>query len=199
MQNSATLKINVTKDEDGSHQKVWYTMSTPSIHTCWLKRVVSIAIQWVWFERPLQHQITVGGKRLSGIGVLTTRGMEDVYLVEGSVNGDIFLQFTQRCLLSFIQTFNGNNPRSVVVFDNASIHHLETVLDLITASGAFVRFLPLDLNPIEEAFSQVKVYLREYQVAFRCTESPRLTVASAFQSVTTEHCINDIKHAGYME
>ena len=107
----------------------------------------------------MQHQITVGGKHLSGIGVLTTSGMEDVYLVEGSVNGDIFLRFIQRCLLSIIQPFDGNNPRSVVVFDNASIHHLETVADLITASGALARFLPPyspDLNPIEEAFSKVK-------------------------------------------
>ena len=32
---------------------------------------------------PVQHQIKVGGKRLSGIGVtvLITTGMEDVYLV----------------------------------------------------------------------------------------------------------------------
>ena len=91
---------------------------------------------------------------------------------------------------------------TVVVFDNASIHHLETVVDLITASGALVRFLPPyspDLNPIEEAFSKVKAYLRENQVAFQCTKSPRLVVASAFQSVTTENCISYIKHAGYME
>lgn len=151
---------------------------------------------------PVQHQITVGGKRLSGIGVLTTRGMEDVYLVEGSVNGDTFLRFIQRCLLNIIQPFDGNNHRSIVVFDNASIHHLDTVVDLISASGALVRFLPPyspDLNPIEEAFSKVKAYLRENQVAFRCTESPRLIVSSAFQSVTKENCISYIKNAGYME
>ena len=114
---------------------------------------------------PVQHQITVGGKRLSGIGVMSTRCMEDVYLVEGSVNGDIFLWFIQRCLLNIIQPFDGNNPRSVVVFDNASIHHLETVVALISASNALVRFLPRgspDLNPIEEAFGKVKAYLTNY-------------------------------------
>ena len=57
---------------------------------------------------------------------MTTRGVEDAYLVDGNVNGKIFLDFVQRCLLDVIQPFDGNNPRSVVVFDNASIHHLVT-------------------------------------------------------------------------
>ena len=88
------------------------------------------------------------------------------------MNGDIFLRFIQRCLLNIIQPFDGNNHRSIiVVFDNASIrvHHLETVVDLISASGALVRFLPPyrpDLNPIEGAFSNVKAYLRKTRFPF---------------------------------
>ena len=110
----------------------------------------------------MQYQLFVYGKRISGIGILTTQGIEDVYIVEGSVNGAVFIQFIQRCLLNVIQPFNGSNHNSVVVFDNASIHHLSTVFDLITAAGALVSFLPPyspDLNPIEEAFSKVKAYI----------------------------------------
>ena len=84
---------------------------------------------------------------------MTTRDVEDAYLVDCNVNGKIFLDFVKRCLLDVIQPVDGNNPRSVVVFDNASIHHLETVVDLIEAAGTLVRFLPPyrpDLNPIEE-------------------------------------------------
>ena len=66
---------------------------------------------------------------------MTTRGIEDTYLIEGNVNGDIFLQFVQRCLLNIIQPFDGNNARSVVL-DNASIHHVDAVVELITAAGA---------------------------------------------------------------
>lgn len=69
----------------------------------------------------MQHQLFFRGKHLSGIGVLSTRGMEDVYLVEGNVNGTIFLQFIHNCQLGVIQPFNGSNHQSVVVFDNASI------------------------------------------------------------------------------
>ena len=35
---------------------------------------------------PVHYQLCVYGKRISGIGILTTRGMEDVYIVEGKVN-----------------------------------------------------------------------------------------------------------------
>ena len=119
-------------------------------------------------------------KRISSIGVLTTEGIEDVYIVEGNVNGAIFLQ---RCLLN-IKPFDGSNSKSVVIFDNASIHHLSSVVATITAAGALVRFLPPyspDFNPIEEAFSKVKAY---NQRAYHSTNNPWLIVASAFTSIT---------------
>ena len=55
--------------------------------------------------------------------------------------------------------FNGTNSRSVVVLDNASIHHVTEVESLIEETGAIVIYLPPyspDLNPIEECFSKVK-------------------------------------------
>ena len=64
---------------------------------------------------------------MSAIGVFTTRGIEDSYIVEGNMNADKFLQFVQRCLLPILFPFDGDNPRSVVVLDNAAIHHMEAV------------------------------------------------------------------------
>ena len=54
---------------------------------------------------PVTHKFTVYGKRLSAIGILTYRGMEDVYIVEGNVNSDIFINFIQRCLLPILHPF----------------------------------------------------------------------------------------------
>uniref|UniRef100_A0A1X7UKH8 Tc1-like transposase DDE domain-containing protein n=1 Tax=Amphimedon queenslandica TaxID=400682 RepID=A0A1X7UKH8_AMPQE len=48
--------------------------------------------------------------------------------------------------------------------DNASIHHVDEVIDKIESTGAIVQFLPPyspDLNPIEEAFSKVKANLKK--------------------------------------
>ena len=47
--------------------------------------------------------------------------------------------------------YHGNNARSVVVMDNASIHHLDRVKDIITGIGAKLIFLPPyspDLMPL---------------------------------------------------
>ena len=111
--------------------------------------------------------------------------------MEGNVNGEIFLSFIQSCLHNIIKPFDRNNSKSVVVFHNASILHLSTVIDIITAAGAIVRFLPPyspDLNPIEEAFSKVKAYLRDNQHTYQSTQSPRVIVTSSFTTVTKKNC-----------
>ena len=136
---------------------------------------------------PVSYKFTVYGKRLSAIGILTYRGIEDVYIAEGNVNADIFLNFVQRCLLPILLPFDGgDNPRSVVILDNASIHHVETVTRLISATGALVRFLPPyspDLNPIEEAFSKVKSYLRDNEQGYQSTHTPRIMFVEALHQL----------------
>ena len=111
---------------------------------------------------PVQHTLRVGGKQISAIRVMTTGGIENAYIVEGGVNGDVFENFVRRSLLPILQPFNGSNPCSVVILDNASIHHLEQIEDMITVVGPLIRFmLPYspDLMPLEEAFSQAKAFL----------------------------------------
>ena len=103
------------------------------------------------------------------------RGVEDVYIHEGTVNGDVFEDCVHTTLLPTLQPFNGANSRSVVVLDNASIHHLDQIQDIITSSGALIRFLPPyspDLMPLEEVFSKVKYFIRANEHVFLTTSSP---------------------------
>ena len=86
--------------------------------------------------------------------------------------------------------------------DNASIRHVDAVVELITAAGALVRFVPPyspHLNPIEEVFSKIKAFLKANESAYQATSKPRILVAHAFASVSSEDCIKYIRHAGYME
>ena len=138
---------------------------------------------------PITHHLLAYGQRISAISIMSTRGIEDVYLAEGSVNGDTFVQFIQRSLLNIIQPFDGNNPRSVVVLDNASIHHVDAVCELISAAGALVRFLPPyspDLNPIEEVFSKVKGYLKDERKR-DCLSSNQYTKNNHFKCISIHH------------
>jgi len=91
---------------------------------------------------PVRHQLKVGGQRISAIGIMSTGGMEDAYIAEGNVNGEVFENFVRKSLLPILQPFNGANACSVVILDNAAIHHLEQIEDMITGVGALIRFLP---------------------------------------------------------
>ena len=148
---------------------------------------------------PVRHTLRVGGKRISAIGVMKTGGIEDAYIVEGGVNGYVFETFVRRSLLPILQPFNGSNPCSVVILDNASIHHLEQIEDVITGVGTLIRFMPPyspDL-PLEEAFSQAKAFLKANDSVYLATMSPRIMVSMAFSVITQEDC-QDIQHAGYL-
>lgn len=81
---------------------------------------------------PQDFALKLRGKRYSAIGILTTGGVEDVYITEGSVNGEIFLDFVRKCLLPILMPFNAINPNSIVVLDNASIHHVDYMLSKLS-------------------------------------------------------------------
>lgn len=96
--------------------------------------------------------------------------------------------------------FNGSNPKCVVVLDNASIHHVSSVVDTIESVGAILRFLPPyspDMNPIEEVFSEVKQYIQANDLVYQAATSPEQIILSAFLSVSKQNCNAYINHAGY--
>ena len=141
------------------------------------------------------------GKRFSAIGALTSTSLLDSYIVEGTVNGDVFYDFVQSTLLPHLQPFNGINPNSVVVLDNCSIHHVEEVVALIQSVGALVLYLPPyspDLMPIEECFNKVKQFLREHDACFQAADDPIMIIRAAFASVSPSDCIAWATDCGYL-
>ena len=62
--------------------------------------------------------------------------------------------------------FNGQDSHSVVVMDNCAIHHTEPIASITQEVGSLVHYLPPyspDLNPIESAFSKVKLELQQLE------------------------------------
>ena len=149
---------------------------------------------------PVSYTLSIRGKRLSVIAVLSTRGIEDIEITEGTVNGDLFVHFVEHTLLPILQPFDGRNARSIVVMDNASVHHVSKVAELIHGVGALLRFLPAyspDFQPLEEAFSKVKYFLKENEVIYDSTSTPSLLLTWAFTTVTPTDCMGYIRHTGY--
>ena len=149
---------------------------------------------------PQDYQLQLRGMRYSAIGILSMEGIQDVYITEGTVNGDVFLDFIYSQLLPILRPFDGRSVNSVVVMDNASIHHVDDVVDAICSIGALVRFLPPyspDYNPIECVFGEVKQYMQANDLLVDTSLSIPTMLLMAFQSVSVENCRKYITYSGY--
>lgn len=130
-------------------------------------------------------------------------GMIDVHITTGSVDGETFGKFIERCLLPHLLPYNGTNPRRVVILDNASIHHVQPVVRMIEEAGALPIFLPPyspDFMPIEECFSKVKSYIRgcDPLVSVLGDSEMEELILTAFTSVTTDDCEGWMRDCGYI-
>ena len=75
-------------------------------------------------------------------------------------------------------------------------------MHLIHRKGCLLWFLlgySPDLNPIEEAFSKVKAFVKNNKATFQSATVHELPLLfySAFVTVTPEDCYSYIQHAGY--
>jgi len=147
----------------------------------------------------LEESLQSRGQHASAIAAMSTEGILDCYTVTGSVNSSKCVDFVQQALLPQLQPFDGVNAHTVVVLDNAAIHHVDGVVDLIESTGALAIFLPPyspDLNPIEEAFSKLKIMLKANEELLTTLDVESLVLHSC-TAITTDNRKNWINHAGY--
>nr|WP_255348012.1 IS630 family transposase [Puniceibacterium sp. IMCC21224] len=114
------------------------------------------------------------------------------WVFDGPVNGDIFRTYVERVLGPTLA------PGDIVVMDNLGSHKSHAVRHAIRAAGAHLLFLPPyspDLNPIEQAFSKLKHWMRN--AAARTRETLWRTVGSVLDQFTPAECANYFENAGY--
>ena len=86
---------------------------------------------------------------------------------------------------------------SIVMLDNCYIHYAEDIVPLMESTGALVIFLPPyspDLNPIEEAFSSIKSFLKANEVLLQDTVTPNViaeVITAACANITDKAWIRD--------
>jgi len=81
---------------------------------------------------PCDHMILIRGTRYSAIGVMAlTEGILYVHVLSGTVNGERYAHFVRETFLPILNPYDGNNPLSVVIMDNVSIHNVDDVVDAI--------------------------------------------------------------------
>jgi hypothetical protein len=95
--------------------------------------------------------------------MLSLDGILHAEVLDHPISGADFLLFVQG-LLECMQPWP--LPNSVLVMDNVAIHRVDGVHEMIKAHGSHLIYLPAyspDLNPIEEAFSSIKAWLRGHR------------------------------------
>lgn len=151
-------------------------------------------------EPAVASKLLVRGQRVSAIVAMSLSGIIDFHTSTTTVNADKFRHFVDDALTPYLQPFNGINPNSVVILDNASIHHSENVVDTIQQTGALVQFLPPyspDMNPIENAFSKVKSILKDNEELWADFDT-ETALTAALNSITPCDCRAWISHGGYI-
>ncbi|KAJ7622506.1 hypothetical protein FB45DRAFT_870685 [Roridomyces roridus] len=94
-------------------------------------------------RRAQMRQDFVRGTRLTGTGLLTLDGMVASTVVEGSMKRVDYLAFLEHEVMPLTTPFPG--PLSVLVMDNARIHHGEEILALAERFGPCANRVPSPL------------------------------------------------------
>lgn len=123
---------------------------------------------------------------------LRQSGLIAPLVIDGAVNGQLFLKYVQQELAPALQA------EDILILDNLSSHKVAGVREAIEAVGARLLYLPPyspDLNPIELAFSKFKWLLRSAEC--RDVETLWHTCGQLLDRFTPSECANYFKHCGY--
>jgi len=111
---------------------------------------------------------------------------------DGPINGERFLAYIEQFLVPTLQ------PGDIVVMDNLGSHKNKAVRAALRKAGAKLFFLPKyspDLNPIEQAFSKLKHFLRK--AAERTAPAVSTAIGSILNAFTPAECRNYLENSGY--
>jgi transposase len=127
---------------------------------------------------------------LSSIGKRV--GMGASLVVEGSTDTKVFETYLAEVLLPTLK------EGQVVVMDNLSSHKGRRVRELIEGEGCELIYLPSyspDFNPIEQAFSKLKGYLRE--ACARSHEMLMEVIGDALRTISASDAESFFDYCGY--
>jgi transposase len=123
---------------------------------------------------------------------LRSCGLTAPWVIDGPMTRPIFETDVETQLAPTL------SPGDVVILDNLPAHKSEKAAQCLNQKGAWFLFLPPyspDLNPIEQAFSQIKAYLRKAEA--RTLDALSRAIGDICDGVEAEECRNYFTAAGY--
>jgi transposase len=131
-------------------------------------------------------------RTLTFLAALRCNGITAPAVFDGPINGAKFLAYVEQVLVPTLRSDD------IVILDNLGSHKVKAVRGAIRRTGAKLFFLPPyspDLNPIEQAFSKLKHFLR--RACERTIDDTWRRVGNILDMFTPAECNNYIVNAGY--
>ena len=125
-------------------------------------------------------------------GALRVDGMTAPMVLDGPMNRAAFQAYIEQVLVPTLRRGD------TVIMDNLPAHKGADVRLAIEAAGANLRYLPPyspDFNPIENAFSKLKAFLRK--AAARSISELWNAMRDALDAFTPQECANYFTATGY--
>ncbi len=126
------------------------------------------------------------------IGCLHQGGMVAPYVLDGAVNGELFVAYIEQQVVPSLARGD------VLIMDNLPVHKAAGVRKALEAAGTALLFLPAyspDLNPIEMVFAKTKALPRK--AALRTLDALWRAIGKISQPLTRDECANYFRHCGY--
>ncbi len=132
------------------------------------------------------------GAKVTVIGAISMDKVLAVMTVNGSMDGNVFTVFVEKCLLPQLW------PGAVVVMDNVPAHKVRQIQPIIESVGAKVLYqspYSPEFNPIEHWWSQLKAFLRSFSPT--TAQMVDILIATALDLINPKHLKNWFTHCCY--
>ncbi|MBW4571544.1 MAG: IS630 family transposase [Tolypothrix carrinoi HA7290-LM1] len=134
------------------------------------------------------------GAKVTVIGAVSLKQVLAVMTLNGSMDGNAFEVFVEKCLLP--QLWSG----AVVVMDNVPAHKVVAIEPLIQSVGASVLYqspYSPDFNPIEHWWSQLKAFMRQFSPT--TAKMVDILIATALDLLNPKHLRNWFANCCYCQ
>ncbi len=113
------------------------------------------------------------------------------FVLDRPIDGESLCAYIEQLLVPTLE------PGDMVIMDNLGSHKSAEVSKMIRAAGAKLHYLPRyspDLNPIEQAFSRIKHWMRMAQK--RTVDDTWRHLGSLILSIQPQECSNYFRNSG---
>lgn len=141
-------------------------------------------------EPAFDKKPTHPGNTVSTAAILTEDGIKAHYTYSASLTAQVFISYLDTYVFPMM------DDGQTLIMDNHPVHHARTVIKYLKDNNIKFIYLPPyspALNPIEEAFSKIKQYIKKQKP--RTLDDLFSVINTAFSIITTDDANGYFNHA----